>query len=131
MVRVAGGRDPRRFGKVDDVGAFWIDRVEVTNRQFKAFVDGGGYQRREYWREPFLDNHRTMTWTEAVGRFRDRTGRPGPATWTAGTYPAGQEEFPVAGVSWYEAMAYAAFAGCFAVAPAPVSVARNAATEAA
>jgi serine/threonine protein kinase/formylglycine-generating enzyme required for sulfatase activity len=111
MVRVAGGRDPRRFGHVDDVGDFWIDRFEVTNRQFKAFVDGGGYQHREYWREPFVDGHRTMTWTEAMGRFRDRTGRAGPATWTAGTYLAGQAEVPVAGVSWYEAMAYAAFAG--------------------
>ena len=35
-----------------------------------------------------------MTWDEAVGRFRDRTGRPGPATWTAGTYPDGQADFP-------------------------------------
>ena len=111
MVRVAGGRDPRRFGHAGDVGDFWIDRFEVTNRQFKAFVDAGGYQRREYWREPFVDEHRTMTWTEAVGRFRDRTGRPGPATWTSGTYAEGEAEMPVAGVSWYEAMAYAAFAG--------------------
>jgi serine/threonine protein kinase/formylglycine-generating enzyme required for sulfatase activity len=111
MVRVAGGRDPRRFGHAGDVGEFWIDRFEVTNRQFKTFVDGGGYQRREYWREPFLDEDRTMTWTEAVGRFRDRTGRPGPATWTSGTYAEGEAELPVSGVSWYEAMAYAAFAG--------------------
>ncbi len=47
MVRVAGGRDPRRFGHAGDVGEFWIDRFEVTNRQFKTFVDGGGYQRRD------------------------------------------------------------------------------------
>jgi serine/threonine protein kinase/formylglycine-generating enzyme required for sulfatase activity len=117
MVRVAGGRDPRRFGNARDVGDFWIDRFEVTNRQFKTFVDAGGYQRQEYWREPFLDEprttneHRTMTWTEAIGRFVDRTGRPGPATWTSGTYAEGKAEMPVSGVSWYEAMAYAAFAG--------------------
>src|SRR4030042_4583335 len=43
--------------------------------------------------------------------FIDRTGRPGPSTWEGGTYPDGQEEFPVTGVSWYEAAAYAAFAG--------------------
>src|SRR5262249_53546310 len=39
------------------------------------------------------------------------TGRPGPATWEAGKYPDGQDDYPVAGVSWYEAAAYAAFAG--------------------
>jgi len=43
--------------------------------------------------------------------FRDRTGRPGPATWEVGDYPRGQEDFPVSGVSWYEAAAYAEFAG--------------------
>jgi hypothetical protein len=32
----------------------------------------------------------------------DKTGRPGPRTWDAGAPPAGQEDFPVAGVSWYE-----------------------------
>ena len=39
-------------------------------------------------------------------RFRDATGRPGPATWRSGTYPDGQADFPVGGVSWYEAAAY-------------------------
>src|SRR5262249_5132370 len=43
--------------------------------------------------------------------FRDATGRPGPATWAQGEYPRGQEGFPVSGVSWYEAAAYAEFAG--------------------
>ena len=43
--------------------------------------------------------------------FRDSTGRPGPATWEVGTYDKGKEKHPVAGVSWYEAVAYAAFAG--------------------
>ena len=28
---------------------YWIDRYEVTNKQFKKFVDSGGYQKREYW----------------------------------------------------------------------------------
>src|SRR6185436_8770713 len=46
-----------------------------------------------------------------MAAFRDTTGRPGPATWELGTYPEGQADFPVGGVSWYEAAAYAAFAG--------------------
>ncbi len=40
-----------------------------------------------------------------------RTGRPGPSTWEAGDYPEGQDDYPVSGVSWYEAAAYAEFAG--------------------
>ncbi len=46
-----------------------------------------------------------------MAKFRDTTGRPGPSTWSAGHYPEGQADFPVSGVSWFEASAYAAFAG--------------------
>ena len=41
----------------------------------------------------------------------DRSGRPGPSTWEGGEYPADQGRRPVAGVSWYEAEAYARFVG--------------------
>jgi len=47
----------------------------------------------------------------AVNERSIGSGRPGPATWKAGTYPDGEADFPVGGVSWYEAAAYAAFAG--------------------
>jgi formylglycine-generating enzyme required for sulfatase activity/dienelactone hydrolase len=89
---------------------YLLDRYEVTNRQFKAFVDAGGYRKREYWREPFVKDGRSLTWTEAMAELRDATGRPGPSTWELGSYPEGQDDFPVGGVSWYEAAAYAAFA---------------------
>lgn len=111
MVRVTRGRDSVRFGAVGAIDDFWIDRFEVTNRQFKAFVDAGGYRERGYWREPFLDRGTSLTWEAAIDRFRDRSGRPGPATWVDGTYPAGEADFPVGGVSWFEAAAYARFAG--------------------
>ena len=111
MVRVVGGRDPFGMAWSAELDDFWIDRFEVTNRQFKAFVDQGGYRRRDYWREPFIEGGRSVPWEEAVERFRDATGRPGPATWKSGTYADGQADFPVGGVSWYEAAAYAAFAG--------------------
>ena len=90
---------------------FWIDRQEVTNRQFKAFVDAGGYRRREFWRHPFAGNGSAVSWEAATALFRDATGQPGPAAWELGSYPSGQEDLPVTGVSWYEAAAYAAFAG--------------------
>ena len=52
-----------------------------------------------------------MSFEEAMDLYRDRTGRPGPSTWEAGDFPTGEEDYPVAGVSWYEAAAYARFVG--------------------
>jgi pimeloyl-ACP methyl ester carboxylesterase len=93
------------------LGDFEIDTYEVTNRQFKEFVDRGGYRRREFWKVPFVKDGRTQSWDDAMSLFVDPTGRPGPATWEVGTYAPGQDDYPVAGVSWYEAAAYAEFAG--------------------
>lgn len=90
---------------------FYIDRYEVTNRQYQEFVDNGGYQKREFWKEPFVRDARKIGWDQALAFFRDSTGRPGPSTWVGGHYPPGQENYPVSGVSWYEAAAYAAYAG--------------------
>jgi len=80
---------------------FWIDKYEVTNREYKRFVDAGGYRDPKYWKESF----------NVVASLRDKTGQPGPATWELGTFPDGQADHPVSGVSWYEAAAYAEFAG--------------------
>ncbi|HTI63572.1 MAG TPA: protein kinase [Gemmatimonadaceae bacterium] len=91
--------------------SFYIDRFEVTNREFQEFVDKGGYEDSTYWREKFVDGGRDLSREQAMLRFRDRTGRPGPSTWQGGHYPEGQGDYPVSGVSWYEASAYAAFVG--------------------
>jgi formylglycine-generating enzyme required for sulfatase activity/dienelactone hydrolase len=93
------------------LGAYLIDRREVTNREFAAFVAAGGYSNEKFWTHPFVDGNRTLTFAEAVKRFVDTTGRPGPATWKVGAYPDGEDDLPVGGVSWYEAAAYAAFVG--------------------
>src|SRR5579859_2657915 len=90
---------------------YWIDQYEVTNREFKAFVDQGGYQKHEYWKVAFQKDGKHLTWDEAMALFRDAAGRPGPKDWIQGEYPKGQDEFPVTGISWYEAAAYAEFAG--------------------
>ena len=91
---------------------YWIDRHEVTNRAYKQFVDERGYQRLELWREPFLrPDGLQLTFNAAMAIFRDATGQPGPATWEMGAYIPGQEDYPVTGVSWYEAAAYARWAG--------------------
>jgi predicted Ser/Thr protein kinase/dienelactone hydrolase len=90
---------------------FWLDKYEVTNRQFKEFVTQGGYAKRAYWKHPFVRSGRIIAWEEAMAGFKDATGRPGPATWEFGTFPAGRDDFPVSGVSWHEAAAYCEFAG--------------------
>ncbi|MGH7516891.1 MAG: protein kinase domain-containing protein [Gemmatimonadales bacterium] len=116
MVRVAGGETDVNLPGLDHLeplrlGDYLIGRYEITNRAFKRFVDSGGYERRELWKHPFVRQRRELSWSDAMARFTDRTGRPGPAAWEAGTYPEGQADHPVTGVSWFEAAAYAAFVG--------------------
>lgn len=89
---------------------YWMDTYEVTNRQFKQFIDKGGYSNRQHWRERFLNQGRVLAWEEAMAEFHDGTGRPGPSTGELSDYPPGHDDFPVNGVSWYEAAAYAEFA---------------------
>ncbi len=90
---------------------FFIGRYEVTNDEFKDFVDEGGYRRRDLWEHDFVRGEGTIPWEEAMALFTDKTGRPGPASWVGGTFADGEDELPVAGVSWYEAAAYARFVG--------------------
>jgi dienelactone hydrolase len=111
MVRVLGGHFQWGSTQPVELPDYLLDKYEVTNREFKKFVDNGGYRKPEYWKEAFVKDGRTLTWDEAMREFRDRTGRPGPATWETEDYPQGQDDFPVSGVSWYEAAAYAEFAG--------------------
>ncbi len=97
--------------EIGPLADFFIGRYEVTNREYKAFLDAGGYANPEYWRHPFVRDGRTLTRNEAMREFVDRSGQPGPATWLGGDYPQGEDNHPVSGVSWYEAAAYAAYAG--------------------
>ncbi|HEX6315721.1 MAG TPA: SUMF1/EgtB/PvdO family nonheme iron enzyme, partial [Gemmatimonadaceae bacterium] len=90
---------------------FLMDRLEVTNRQYKAFVDAGGYANRALWDSVIVRDGRPIDWQTAMSRFTDRTGRPGPSTWEGGAPPDEDADLPVGGVSWYEARAYARFAG--------------------
>ena len=68
---------------------FRINKYEVTNRQFKAFIQAGGYKTREFWDQHFSDGQSDIPWEKAIERFVDATGRPGPSTWELATiHPA-------------------------------------------
>ena len=81
-----GSLDDDRFAEGDEkpqrvvyLADFYIDKLEVTNIEYKRFLDATGYRPPEKWRE--------------------------------GQYPVGADFYPIAEISWWEAMAYARWVG--------------------
>ena len=79
-----------------EVSSFWIDRAPVTNEEFLAFIHAGGYEDPSYW-------------TPAGWEYVQANGLSQPNYWSDPDWNAGG--VPVTGVSWWEALAYARFAG--------------------
>ncbi len=85
-----------------DVRGYLIGRTPVTNATYLSFVEGGGYERREWWSEE------GWAWKRRYDITR-------PGAWTAdlaGEWRLGQVEplhpdRPVVHVSWFEADAFA------------------------
>ena len=75
---------------------FFISRYPVTNAQYRRFVEAGGYNKREYWSDEGWQWRQQQEWTE-------------PRHWQDSKW--NQPDQPVVGVSWYEAEAYACWAG--------------------
>jgi serine/threonine protein kinase/formylglycine-generating enzyme required for sulfatase activity len=90
---------------------YYLDRFEVSNREFKEFIDAGGYLKKQFWKYPFVKDGKPLRWDEAIKEFKDRTGLPGPRSWSGQNYPEGKADYPVTDVCWYEAAAYAEFRG--------------------
>ena len=116
MVYVPGGAyrlvsRAKPTGTRVDLDDFFIDKYETTNREFKEFINAGGYFKPEHWKHSFVKDGRPLLFEEAMRLFRDRTGLPGPREWLNQNFPEGKDEHPVTGVTWYEAAAYAAFRG--------------------
>jgi formylglycine-generating enzyme required for sulfatase activity len=116
MTRVSGGAAKIQAPGLEqfealELGDYFMDIHEVTNRQYKAFVDAGSYADPTCWTHPFVRDGQTIPFDDAMAIFVDQTGRAGPSGWQVGSYPEGADELPVGGVSWYEAAAYACFVG--------------------
>jgi formylglycine-generating enzyme required for sulfatase activity len=82
---------PQREIYLDD---FWIGKYPVTNEEFKEFVDDGGYGKA-----------RKDMWSEEGLRWREENEISKPAYWHDRKWNG--PNFPVVGISWYEAEAYA------------------------
>ena len=96
-VWVPGWTTDRQGSFKREIPQFLIARSEVTNRQFKEFIDAGGYDNPAYWEGlTFVENGQTLSWEEARTRFVDSTHRPGPAEWQLSTYPAVRSRIPSA-----------------------------------
>jgi formylglycine-generating enzyme required for sulfatase activity len=107
MVLVTAGRS----ATAGETPAFLIDRHEVSNARFARFVEAGGYRTQSLWDAPIRIGGRTVSWDDAMHVFVDRSGTPAPRQWSAGKFAEGTADHPVVGVSWYEAAAYAKWAG--------------------
>ncbi|MFO7250059.1 MAG: ergothioneine biosynthesis protein EgtB, partial [Actinomycetes bacterium] len=100
--------DNERAAHVVDLPAYWIDRYPVSNGEYAAFIADGGYDDPRWW-------------TPEGWEWRCRTGVTAPLFWErdGDTWwrmrfgriePVPMDE-PVQHVSWFEADAYARWAG--------------------
>ncbi len=101
--------DNERPAHTVDVPPFFIDTVPVTNGQYLGFVEAGGYDDPRFWSDAGW-GHRLEADLEAPQFW----SREGAGTWSVRRY--GQLidlplDEPVQHVGWYEADAYARFAG--------------------
>jgi iron(II)-dependent oxidoreductase len=106
--------DNERPAHAVDLPAFWIDTAPVTNGQYAAFVDAGGYDDPRWWSDRGWA-HRVETGLQAPEFWeRDAGGSSGGGTWWRrrfGVVEAVPADEPVCHVCWFEAEAYAAWAG--------------------
>jgi gamma-glutamyl hercynylcysteine S-oxide synthase len=91
------------------VPTFKIARAPATNEEYARFVAEGGYERREFWSEEGWSWKEKEGWASPL--YWRREGAGGWVERRMFEEGALVPHHPVACVSWYEADAYARFAG--------------------
>lgn len=69
---------------------YWIGRYPVTVKEYSYFIDGDGYEDPRYWTSEALE-------------WKSTQDRDQPLDWQV---QKARENYPVVGISWYEALAY-------------------------
>jgi iron(II)-dependent oxidoreductase len=100
--------DNERSAHVVDVQAFRIGKVPVTNAEWRRFVDDGGYREPRWWS--------ARGWSHC-----EKAGLTSPQFWNGGELAGTRTRFghtedipadePVQHITYFEAEAYAAWAG--------------------
>jgi iron(II)-dependent oxidoreductase len=93
--------DNERPRHVRRVPAFRIGRVPITNATFLRFVEGGGYERREWWSDE------GWAWKEEYDISRPGGWTADGREWRVGRLEPLAPDQPVVHVSWFEADAFA------------------------
>ncbi|MEV4626999.1 ergothioneine biosynthesis protein EgtB [Micromonospora sp. NPDC049523] len=100
--------DNERPAHVVDVPEFFIDAAPVTNGEYLAFLTGGGYDNERWWSGPGWQHRQEAGLTAPLHWRHDGT------EWgyvRFGRYSRLNLDEPVVHVCFYEAEAYAAWAG--------------------
>ncbi|WP_305785878.1 ergothioneine biosynthesis protein EgtB [Symbioplanes lichenis] len=100
--------DNERPAHAVDVPAFHIDRAPVTNGQYAAFIAAGGYDDPRWWSAAGWDHRQSAGLTAPAHWERDGDGW---AVTSFGRTAALVDDEPVVHVCFFEAEAYARWAG--------------------
>jgi len=86
--------------KTVKLSSYYIDEYEVSNKKYGEFIAAGGYKDKKYWSEE------GWKWLQKKGYVTTKW-------WKSGRYKTGvgYPNYPVSGISWFEADAYARWAG--------------------